>query len=141
MAEAQIHEILAVDRDKLFEVITRYENYPAFVDGCKKVIVERKGPGQARATYHVSMMKDVVYTLDHKENREAGRVEWTLVESDMFKQNTGFWEIKQAGTGKTDVQYGINVEFKIPVPSLILNRLVKGSLPAMVKSFEKQAKK
>jgi ribosome-associated toxin RatA of RatAB toxin-antitoxin module len=141
MASAEFHEVLPVDRDKLFAVITRYEDYPKFVDGCTKVTVERKAPGQARATYHITMMKDVVYTLDHVENPEKGEVSWKLVESDTFKKNEGHWKIKAAGEGKTDVYYTVDADFKIPVPSFILSRLVKGSLPAMMKGFEKMAKK
>lgn len=140
MAKADTTETLAVDAKKLFEVITRYEDYPKFVEGCSSVSVERKGPGHARATYHVSMMKDVTYTLDHRENPEKGIIEWTLVDSDFFKANTGRWELKALGPDKTEAKYSIDVEFKIPVPGLILNRLVKGSLPSMIKSFEKRAK-
>ncbi len=141
MAQAEFHEVLSVDRDKLYAVISRYEDYPQFVEGVTKVEVQRKGPGQARVTYHVSMMKDIVYTLDHREDPAAGTVEWSLVDSDAFKKNTGRWELKAAGAGKTDVKYQLEVDFKIPVPGFILNRLVKGSLPSMVASFEKRAKK
>jgi ribosome-associated toxin RatA of RatAB toxin-antitoxin module len=140
MAQAEIKEVLKVDKDKLFDVITRYEDYPKFVDGCNSVQVERKGPGHARVTYQISMMKDFSYILDLREDREKGRVEWTLVESDMFKVNNGLWELKEAGSGKTEAFYKLEVEFKIPVPGLILNRLVKGNLPSMLKSFETQAK-
>jgi ribosome-associated toxin RatA of RatAB toxin-antitoxin module len=141
MAQAEIREVLPVAKDKLWEAIVRYEDYPKFVDGCTRVKVERKATGHARVTYNVSMMKDVTYTLDHKEDKEKGTVEWTLVDSDTFKKNTGRWELKDAGAGKTEAQYKLEVEFKIPVPGFILNGLVKKSLPAMVKSFEKQAKK
>ena len=41
----------------------------------------------------------------------------------------------------TDLRYVIEIEFKIPVPGLILNRLIKSSLPSMVRSFESQARK
>lgn len=141
MAQAEIHEVLSVSKDKLWEAITRYEDYPKFVDGCKSVKVERKSAGHARASYHVSMMKEINYTLDHKEDREKGLVEWELVDSDMFKKNVGRWEIKDAGGGKTDVKYFVEVEFKVSVPSFVLNPLVKKSLPGMIKSFEKQAQK
>ena len=141
MASAEIQDVLPVDKDKFFTAITRYEDYPQFLDGCTKTQVERKGPGQARVTYHVTMMKDVVYTLDIREDQAAGVVEWTLVDSDTFKKNSGRWELKTVGPGKTNVKYALDVEFKIPVPGFILNRLVKGSLPAMIKSFEKQALK
>ena len=139
MAKADIHEVLNVDRDRLFATITHYEDYPKFVEGCTGVKVERKGPGEARVTYNVSMMKDIVYTLDLKEDAAAGTVTWTLAESDVFKKNSGSWKIKEASPGKTDIVYEVELEFKIMVPSMILNRLVKGSLPSMVKNFEKQA--
>ncbi|MCM2278265.1 MAG: SRPBCC family protein [Oligoflexia bacterium] len=140
MASAEIKETLSVDHEKFFQTVSRYEDYPKFVDGCTSVKVERKGPGEARVTYHVSMMKDVVYTLDHKEDPAKGTIEWTLVESDFFKTNNGSWKIRSAGPGKTEIHYGLELEFKIPVPGLILNRLVKGNLPSMVKSFEKRTR-
>ena len=141
MAQAENHEVLPVAKDKLWDAIVRYEDYPKFVDGCTGVKVERKADGHARATYKVSMMKDVTYTLDHKESKDQGVVEWNLVDSDFFKKNTGRWELKDVGGGKTDVKYMLDVEFKMPVPGFILNGLVKKSLPGMIKSFEKQAKK
>jgi ribosome-associated toxin RatA of RatAB toxin-antitoxin module len=141
MAKAEFHEVLPIDKDKLFAAIARYEDYPEFVEGCTSIKVDRKGAGQARVTYHVSMMKDVTYTLDHVEKPEEGVVEWSLVESDFFKQNIGRWQLKAAGDGKTDVLYTVDLDFKIPVPGFILNRLVKGSLPSMVKSFQKRASK
>jgi ribosome-associated toxin RatA of RatAB toxin-antitoxin module len=142
MAQAEFREVLGTDKDKLFSVITRYEDYPQFVEGCSSVQVDRQAPGKIRVTYRVNVMsQDVTYTLDHKEDSATGVVEWTLIESNFFKKNTGRWELKASGSGKTDVLYSLELEFKIPVPGFILNRLVKGSLPGMVKSFEKQAKK
>ena len=141
MANAEISEIVNVDKDKLFAAVIGYENYPKFVEGVTKVTVERKAPGRARVTYHVSMMKDVVYTLDHVEDPEKGEVTWELVESRDMKKNKGTWSLTSAGAGKTQVDYDIEIEFNFPIPGFILNRLIKGSLPAMLKNFEKQAKK
>ena len=42
--------------------------------------------------------------------------------------------------GRTEVKYAIEIEFNIPVPGFVLNQLVKGSIPSMIRSFEKQAK-
>lgn len=141
MAQAEIHEVLPVDKDKFFETVVRYEEYPKFVDGCASVKVERKGPGKARVTYLVQMMgKDVDYVLDHEEDPATGVVHWQLVESSIFKKNVGRWEIRPSGAGKADVRYSLDLEFKIPVPGFILNRLVKGSLPGMLRSFEGRAK-
>ena len=139
MAKAEFHEVIAADKDKLFQAITKYEDYPQFVDGVESVAVERKGAGQARVSYRVNMMKEVIYTLDHHEDVAAGIVQWTMVESDSFKMNNGRWELKPAGPGKTDVRYELEIEFNFPVPGFILSKLVKGSLPSMVKNFAKRA--
>ncbi len=140
MAQAELTQTLSVSKDKLFAAVTRYEDYPQFVEGCTRVEVERKGPGKARVTYHVSMMKDISYTLDHTEDFEKGVITWDLVESDAMRANSGSWEIKDAGSGKCEASYRITIDFKFPVPGFILNRLVKGSLPSMIKSFESRAK-
>jgi ribosome-associated toxin RatA of RatAB toxin-antitoxin module len=141
MAKAEIQKTVDVDSAKLFSVITRYEEYPKFVDGCTGVKVERKGPGHARVTYTVSMMRDVQYTLDHIEDQATGRVEWKLVSSDSLKANTGRWILKANGAGKTEVSYEIDIDFNFPVPGFVLSKLVKGSLPSMVEGFVKRAKK
>lgn len=87
------------------------------------------------------MSQDVVYTLDHVEKPDTGRVEWTLVDSNYFKKNTGWWQLDAAGPDQTKVDYSIELEFKIPVPGFILNKLIKGSLPGMIRSFETRARK
>ncbi len=140
MAQAEYKQVVSVDKDRLFKAITGYEAYPEFVDGCNGVEVERKGPGEARTHYKMTIVRDVNYTLDHKEFPEQGRMEWSLVKSDMLKKNIGRWELVAAGEGKTEVKYFVEIEFNIPVPGFILNQLVKGSIPSMIKSFEKRAK-
>lgn len=142
MAQAEFRETLQVDQAKLLQVITQYEHYPQFVEGCEAVqISQAPGSDAVRVVYQVSVMsQDVQYTLDHRHDLKTGRVEWELVESNFFKKNSGSWQVRAAGAGKSDVLYSLDVEFKVPVPGFILNRLIKGSLPGMVRSFEKRAK-
>lgn len=140
MAQAEIREKLNVDAEKMYQAVTRYEDYSKFVDGCTDAKTDRTQKGKVRVVYHLNMMKDIVYTLDHFEDATSRKVKWTLVESDTFKKNDGCWEIKDLGSGKCEAFYSVDVEFKIPVPGFILNRLVKGSLPSMIKSFEKRAR-
>ena len=142
MAQAEFHEEVAVDKDAMWTAVTDYQAYPDFVDGCKSVKVERTSPSRCRVYYVIEMMgKEANYTLDHEEFKDKGVVRWTLVESNFFKKNDGEWELKTTGVNKTDVRYSLDVDFVVPVPSFILNRLVKGSLPAMVKGFAKQSLK
>ena len=141
MAKAEYSQTVDVTPDHFFTTITDYASYPKFVDGCKRVEVKRESDSLARVTYFVSMMKDVTYTLEQTEDRAAGRMTWKLIESDTLKANTGSWTLKTAAGGaKTDVTYAIDIEFAISVPSFILSKLIKTSLPSMVRGFEKQAK-
>ena len=140
MAQAEHKQVVSVDAEQFFKAITQYENYPKFVDGCKGIQVERKGPGEARTHYKMNIMRDVEYTLDHKEFPDQKKMEWNLVKSDMIKKNTGRWELTSMGAGKTEVKYSIEIEFNIPVPGFVLNQLVKSSIPSMIRGFEKQAK-
>ena len=130
MAQAEFHEVMDVDQKALFQVISDYAKYPDFVDGCKESKVERTSPTTAQVSYLISMMKEVRYTIDLKEDPAKGIIEWTMIQSDSFKKNNGRWELKAAGAGKTDVRYSLEIEFNFPVPGLILNKLVKGSLPS-----------
>ncbi len=141
MAQAEFRETLSVEPKKLLEVITGYDSYPEFVDGCRSATMTRSPQSDLiRVSYQVSVMsQDVTYTLDHRHDLKSGRVDWVLVESNFFKKNTGRWEVRPTAQGKSDVLYTLEVDFKVPVPGFILNRLVKGSLPGMVRSFEKRA--
>jgi ribosome-associated toxin RatA of RatAB toxin-antitoxin module len=139
MAQAEIKETLAVDISKLFGTIVKYEDYPEFVAGCSSVKIESNTGGKARVTYLVNLMKEISYTLDLTADEKKGVVEWSLVKSDFMSKNSGRWELKAAGPGKTEAKYSVEIDLKFPVPGMIMNRLVKGSLPAMLKNFEKRA--
>jgi ribosome-associated toxin RatA of RatAB toxin-antitoxin module len=141
MAKAKITETLKVDFDTLFDTITDYESYPEFLEGCQSVeLLSTKG-SKKKVKYQVKMMKDVEYTLEHKEDRKKGTICWDLIEGNIMKKNSGLWTLQADGDDQTTVTYEIEIDFTIPVPSLIMSKLVKGSLPGMIRSFEKQAQK
>lgn len=141
MAKAEITEVLKVDFDTLFDTISDYESYPDFVDGCRSVKLMSGKGSKKKVHYQVKMMKDVEYTLEHKEDRKKGTITWELIEGSIMKKNTGLWTLVAEGKGKTTATYEIDIDFTIPIPSLILSKLVKGNLPSMIRSFEKQALK
>lgn len=139
MAQAEINRIVPVPRDKLFEAITSYTDYPKFVDGVSKIEVDRKDEGNAHVTYHLNLIKDIEYIIDIHEDKEAGTIKWSLLESAFLSTNSGTWTLVTSGDGETDVTYSLEVEFKIPVPGFILRKLIKSQLPATVESFVKKA--
>jgi ribosome-associated toxin RatA of RatAB toxin-antitoxin module len=140
MAKIEINEILAVDRDRVFRTVIRYENYPKFIYGIKSVQVTRTGASTARVTFHLSILKDIVYTLDLVEDKQLGTVKWSLVKSDFFRVNHGFWEITALGSGRSSIRYCLEFELKLPVPELVLKHLLKRKLSSIVKALEKQAR-
>ena len=140
MALAEFHEVIPVEMSKLYQTILRYEDYPQFLDGCTGIKVERPAPGKAKVTYNLSLMKEFSYTVETLEDAAAGKVEWKLLSSEAMKKNSGRWELKSAGPGKTEVRYVIDVEFKVPVPSFIVNKIFKSRLSGMVNSFADRAK-
>jgi ribosome-associated toxin RatA of RatAB toxin-antitoxin module len=141
MAKADLKKTLSVDSDAFFETITKYEEYPQFIDGLTQARVDRAETGLTVVHYKLNMMgKDLEYVLEHKADASSKKMEWTLIESDVFKKNSGFWHVKPSGNGKCEIEYEVEVEFKMMVPGFLLKRLVSGSLPAMIKSFEDRAK-
>ena len=141
MARATLTKTLDTPKDRLYSAITRYEDYPQFVTGCKKVEVERKAPGRARAKYFTNILgKDLWYLLEHTEDSEKGEVTWKLVESDLLKVDSGTWTLKDLGGGKTEVTYSIEIEFKIWIPGPVLKTLTATSLPTVISEMDKRAK-
>lgn len=140
MAEASKTITMDVPRDRLWSVITDYEKYAEFVDGVSKVKIVSRETGKVRVEYAISLLsKDITYTLDHAE-QGPDKMSWSLIDSNIMKANSGGWTLKDLGGGKTEVTYSLALDFKIYVPGMILNGLVKSSLPKMLESFEKRAK-
>ena len=137
MAEATFTHEMSVPKQALFAAITNYDKYPEFVDGVTSVAVA-EGDGVKKVTFHLNMFKSFSYTLEMREDYDAGKVEWTLLDSDLFKLNTGSWTIEETASG-TRATYALELEFKVKVPGFILKKLVKGNLPSMMRGFEKQA--
>jgi len=141
MAQAEHEKSFEVSADKYFKAVADYEKYPEFVEGMKKVRVERAADGNVTAHYDLSMMsKDMSYVLKIRENPAAGEVDWSLLKSEFFKVNNGAWKIQATGPNSCKVKYSLEVEFNFSVPGLILKGVVKSTLPSMMDSFYQRAK-
>jgi len=144
MAQGVHETTFDVDASQLMRAVMDYEKYPEFVDGMKKVRVERGGAGGDKtvtAHYDLSMMgKDMSYVLRLKEEPEEGHLSWTLLKSEFFKVNNGDWLIQSLGPGKCKARYSSEVEFTFPVPGFMLKPIVKGALPKMMDGFYQRAK-
>lgn len=140
MAGAKHTYTMNVPLEALWEVITDYEGYPEFVEGLESLTITKKEGKSTFADYVVSMFgKKVKYTLKHTESPKKG-LKWTMTEGEFFKSNDGSWDLKEAGEGKTEATYTVDVGFPLLVPKSIVNTLTGTQLPTMMKAFEDRAK-
>ena len=85
------------------------------------------------------MIKKIKYIikLDHVEPTS---VKWSFESGDLFKSNNGSWVLENMGDGKTRVTYSLEVEIKGFAPKMVVDKLVKTNLPAMMQSCYERAK-
>ena len=141
MAGAKHTTVLNVPLDALWEVITDYEGYPEFVEGCENVTITKKSGKDVYADYEVAMFgKKISYTLKHTENPKKS-LKWTMTEGEFFKSNDGGWDLKEKGDDKVEATYTVDVGFPLLVPKAIVNTLTGTQLPKMMQAFEDAAKK
>lgn len=139
MPEATRTETWDAPIEKIYEVITKYENYPDFVDGCSAVNVLDFNEDGARVEFSLNFIKKFKYILALKHEK-PNKVSWEFESGDIFKKNSGSWELNDLGNGKTEVNYGLEVAVKGFAPKSLVNTLTSKNLPAMLASYHKQCK-
>jgi coenzyme Q-binding protein COQ10 len=140
MAKAQRTEVFDVCREKFYQAIIDYKNYPQFVDGMRTVEVSEETPKGALVKFNLSLIKEISYTL--KLSHDApNEVSWSLISGDMMKVNNGKWTLKDLGNNTTEVTYSLEVELKgfLPGLGMIEKTLVSTNLPLNMKAFAKRA--
>ena len=55
----------------------------------------------------------------------------------MLIMELGLW--KDLGDDTTEATYDINIDFKVKVPNMILNKLVGSNLPSMMDDYHERA--
>jgi len=137
MPQATRKEVWNAPIEKVFAVLTDYESYPEFVDGCSSVSVISQDESGAEVEFGLNLIKKFKYKLKLSHTAPT-TVSWTFDSGDIFKKNEGAWELKDLGDGTTEVNYGLEVEIKGFAPKSIVNSLTEKNLPAMLKSYEKR---
>lgn len=127
-------EIKASPKD-CYKVIADFESYPDFLKDLKAVDVKKKKGNSSEVTYHISVIKDIQYTLK-MNGKPDKRLEWSFVEGDYMKDNHGYWELEEVKKGVTLATYNIDVKFGLLVPSMVTKKLVGNHLPQMLKAFK-----
>ena len=139
MPSANRTEIFDADINNVYETIIDYDSYPDFVDGVSSVDVLEKNEEGARVEYALNLIKKFKYTLRMEHNRPNG-ISWSFESGDIFKKNSGSWELKDLGDGRTEVTYNLDLDIKGFVPGGIVKKLTSSSLPAMMDAYHERAK-
>lgn len=136
MAQVSLTKTITAAPKDFYTIITDYENYPKFISEITTAKIISKKP--KRAEFTLELVKTFQYKLEFKE-KSPNELTWELVESNLFKKNTGGWKIKTKGD-VIEVTYGLDVEFGFLVPSFVVNSMVKKDLPKMIERFENRVK-
>ncbi|HLD43947.1 MAG TPA: SRPBCC family protein [bacterium] len=133
---SQSIEIKATPK-RCYEVITDYEGYRDFLSSVDDVVVSNKKGNTCEVTYTIKVIKEISYTLKMKATPPS-KVEWSLVKSNIMKDNHGHWELEEVKKGVTLATYNVDIKFGLLVPGSVTKILVDKHLPAMLKDFKKR---
>ena len=122
----------------VFEAITDYQKYPDYLQGMNSVKILDPLTPEAKCSvrYEITMIKKFYYTLNMYEVT-PGEIRWELEESNIMKQNNGYWKLSGNGDKKVDALYGLDIKFRGLVPSRITDQVAKTNLPIMFEGFQK----
>ncbi|MFQ1000998.1 SRPBCC family protein [Modestobacter sp. SSW1-42] len=120
-------------------VIADFPAYPRWVAAAKEVeVLETGADGRASRVHFVldaGAVKDdyvLAYTWDGDH-----RVDWTLVQGQMQKQQDGSYTLVESG-GATTVTYSITIDLSIPMLGLIKRKAEKVILDTALKELKKR---
>ena len=124
---------------EVMAVIADFPAYPTWVSAAKQVEVLETGPdGRARRVHFVleaGAVKDD-YVLDYTWDGDR-RVDWTLVQGQMQKQQDGSYVLAESN-GSTTVTYSITIDLSIPMLGLIKRKAEKVILDTALKELKKR---
>jgi coenzyme Q-binding protein COQ10 len=138
MASVERTEIFDAPIDKVYGVIVDYAKYPEFVAGVDEIEILENNDEGAKVKYSLNLIKKFSYIIKMTHEKPS-KVSWVLESGDIFKTNTGSWELKDLGD-KTEVTYKVELDFKVMAPKMIVNKVVSGNFPAMMKAYHNRCK-
>src|ERR1700677_2120775 len=87
--------------EKAFKVISDYGSYPQFMSDVKRVSVIESSAEKKLVEFELQIIKSIRYQLWMTEVPNTD-VAWRFHSGEMFKENSGFWKLKDLGDGRTE---------------------------------------
>ncbi len=110
--------------ERIWDVLTDFENYPRWAKDLKEVTVLQRDP-EGRAVlvrYRAAAMgRSTTYTLCYDWEDAPRRLPWKLVTGDIQRVLDGAYEFEELD-GSTMVTYHLTAELRIPLPGFVKRR-------------------
>lgn len=124
--------------EQVMAVIVDFEDYPAWVQGMKKVEVVRRDAGGRAEHVHFDLdagIKDN-YTLGY-DYVDPHTLRWHLVEGKLLRSMDGAYELVASG-GSTQVTYRLAVDLAIPMIGMLRRKAEKVIIDTALKGLKKR---
>jgi ribosome-associated toxin RatA of RatAB toxin-antitoxin module len=125
--------------DRVMAVIVDFEDYPAWVQGMKKVEITRRDADSRAEQVHFELeampIKDA-YTLEY-DYAGADTLRWHLVEGKMLRAMEGAYELAATAAG-TQVTYRLAVDVAIPMIGMLRRKAEKVIIDTALKGLKKR---
>lgn len=128
--------------EQAMQVITDYEYYSEFLEGCNRTeVVSKSEDGKVQDVFwNVSVsFKTVEYVLRLTMDEDGKGISWTAVEDKAgpFVKNVGGWKLRETDTpGVIEATYSVDIELNVWVPEFLKNWVLSAGLPATLSSFK-----
>ena len=133
--------VVGADVGAIMAVIADFENYPQWVSAAREVtVLERDSSGRGT---HVRFVLDAgvladTYELRYDWSDDGNRVSWSLVSSELQRDQQGSYQLVQQVPGSTKVTYSLTVDLQIPMISQLKRRAEKAITEAALSDLKKR---
>ncbi len=119
--------VIGAAPEQVYAVIADLEAYPEWADDVVRTdVVETTDDGLPRlVAFEVDARIAMVHYVLEYQHDPPHRVRWRLVEGEMLSQLDGSYRLAPASDTTTTVQYTLEAELALPLPSFIQRRATR----------------
>ncbi len=133
--EIKKEEMFRTTPNKLFTLLTDYENYPKLTPEIKQVKVERIAPNVVLLKEKFAFLIEIqlitrIYEYPHN------KIIWELENSNVFQTNSGSWELKELEENFTNLIYQVKFSLKIAFPDFIIRNVLEENNRTLMKRIK-----
>jgi ribosome-associated toxin RatA of RatAB toxin-antitoxin module len=117
--------VVGATPEQCFAVVSDVERYPDWAADIKHVeVVRRNELGQSiEVTWRVAAFgRSTTYTLEYDYSGAPRTIAWRQISGDLTSKLDGAYTFDDAGEGRTQVTYVLEVELRVPLPGFIKRR-------------------